>query len=187
MPKGDGTSGKTRKHYAVRQKLQVLEECCCLRRDRKLSLCSAANELGIAHWLLIQWSVKVPMLVAAQKKIRRSVFDGTPRQLKPIKEDLLMWIFMRCEQGLVVTMQHVILKACLLLKLKDCFAGKLLQACYKATSCFLECHLFVYRLKTNEATGPPKETHQVMANFMVANCPLLSGPHHNKRYILNMD
>jgi hypothetical protein len=163
----------------------VLEECRWLRRDHKLSLRSAAAELRIAHLLLIKWSAKVPTLVAAQKKIRKSIFDSPPSQLEPIKEDLLMWIFVRCEQGLAVTMQHVILKACSLLK--DCFAGKLLEARYKATFHFLKHHLFMYCLKINETTRPPKVTRQETINFMAANCPLLSGPHHNKRYILNMD
>jgi hypothetical protein len=76
MPKG-GMSGKTRKCYVVRQKLQVLEECRWLRRDHKLSLCNAATELGIVHLLLIKWSAKVLMLVAAQRMIWKSIFDGT--------------------------------------------------------------------------------------------------------------
>jgi hypothetical protein len=75
------------------------------------------------------------MLVAAQKKIRKSIFDVTPSQLEPIKEDLFMWIFMRREQGLAVTMQHIVLKAWALLK--DCFAGKSLEARYKAPCAFL--------------------------------------------------
>jgi hypothetical protein len=75
------------------------------------------------------------MLVAAHKKIRKRIFDGTPSQLKPIKKDLLMWIFEQREQSLAVTMQHAILKACLLLK--DCFAGKSFEAPKKAALCFL--------------------------------------------------
>ncbi len=104
----------------------MLEECCWLRRDHKLSLRGAAAELDIAHLLLIKWSAKVLMLVAAQKKIRKIIFNGTPSQLEPIKKDLLMWICVRGELGLAVTMQHIILKACALLR--DCFAGKLLEA-----------------------------------------------------------
>ena len=85
----------------------------------------------------------------------------------------------------MVTTQHVIMKASALLR--DCFAGKSFEAQYKAVLHFLKCHLYGYCLKTNEAMRPPEETHQEATKFMAANCPLLSSPHHNKGYILNMD
>ena len=61
-------TGKTHKRYAVRQKLQVLEEFRQLCREQNLSLCGAAAELGIPHSLLIKWNSNIPTLVAAQKK-----------------------------------------------------------------------------------------------------------------------
>jgi hypothetical protein len=100
----------------------VLEECRWLRRDNNFFLSGAATEIGISHLLLVRWSVKVPTLVAAHKKNRKSIFNGTASQLESIKDDLLMWIYVRLEQALTVTMQQVVLKASALLK--DCFAEK---------------------------------------------------------------
>jgi hypothetical protein len=125
VPKG-GMSGRTRKRYAVPQTLPVLEEYCWLRRDLIFSLCSAAADLGTLHLLLVRWSAKVSTLVAAHKKIRKSIFNGTASHLKSIKEDLLMWIFVRSEQALSMTVQQVVLKASALLK--NCFTGKALKA-----------------------------------------------------------
>jgi hypothetical protein len=125
VPKG-GMSGKTRKRYAIRQKLQVLEECCQLRSVFKLSLRGAAAKLGISHSLLIRWTAKVPTLIAAHMKIRKSVFESTASQLESIKEELLMWISVRHERGMSVTTQEVIMKA--LSMLKDAFVGKSFKA-----------------------------------------------------------
>ncbi len=126
MPKG-GMLGKTHKCYVVHQKLQVLEECPWLMRDHKLSLCGAAAELGILHSLLMRWSAKVPTLVAMHRKVGKCIFNDTSSQLESIKEDLLMWIFVQPEQGLLVTHQQVVMKASALLR-GIVLQGKLLQA-----------------------------------------------------------
>jgi hypothetical protein len=60
MLKGD-MAGKKCKHYAVRQKLQVLRECLRLLKE-----------------------LNIPVLMAAHKKIRRSVARGPLNQLDPV-------------------------------------------------------------------------------------------------------
>ncbi len=55
-----GASGKVRKRYAVRQKLQLLEECSCLQRLAKHSVRSAAAAMGVSHALLVRWYQRPP-------------------------------------------------------------------------------------------------------------------------------
>ena len=56
-----GASGKVRKRYAVRQKLQMLEECSRLQRSAKHSVRSAAAAMGVSHALLVRWYQRPPL------------------------------------------------------------------------------------------------------------------------------
>jgi hypothetical protein len=53
-------------------------------------------------------------------------------------------------------------------------------------SCFLGQHGYVYCMKTNKATRPPHEVYTQALDFTTTRL-LLVGPHHNKRYIWNMN
>ena len=48
-----GSTGRVRRRYAVRQKLQLLEECNRLRRLENLSLRGNATVMSIPHTILI--------------------------------------------------------------------------------------------------------------------------------------
>jgi hypothetical protein len=89
-----------------------------------------------------------------------------------------MWIFVKDERGMLVTTQEVIMKASSMLK--DAFVDKSFEAQYKAIMCFLKRHSYIYCLKMNETMRPPEETHQEATEFLAANHPLLSSPHHNR-------
>lgn len=163
-----------------------MEECRRLRKEQKLSLHRAATDLCIPHSLLIKLDANIPALVAAQRKIRRSISRGLPSQLDPVKEQLLKWIFARHEQAMALTMQQVVLKAPALLKFL--FGDNTSEAGYKAVSRFLKCNLFVYRSRMNNAISPPEETHIEVSEFMAAKQPLLYGINGDKCWMMiNMD
>jgi hypothetical protein len=89
-----GASGKVRKRYAVRQKLQLLEECSRLQRSAKHSVRSAASAMGVSHALLVRWYQDRPRIEASLGK-SKAICDGPTGQLDCIKEELLQWIFAR--------------------------------------------------------------------------------------------
>ena len=105
-----GASGKSRRRYAVRQKLQLLEECNRLQRTWKYSIRSAADEMGIPHCILVKWYQDRSRFEASLGN-SKAICEGPEGQLHRIKEEILQWIFARREQGIVVTMSNVVYKA----------------------------------------------------------------------------
>jgi len=105
-----GASGNVCRRYAVRQKLQLLEECNRLQRSRNHSIHSAAVEMGISPCLLVRWYQKRPQFKASLSK-SKAICEGPEGQLHHIKEQLLQWIFSWREQGIALTMTHVVHKA----------------------------------------------------------------------------
>jgi hypothetical protein len=67
------------------------------------------------------------------------------------------------------------------------FGAKTFEARFKAVSRFLGQHGYVYCMKTNKATRSPHEVYAQAIDFLTTTHLLLVGPHHNKRYIWNMD
>ena len=150
--------GGARKRYSVRQKLQILKECSRLRREDNLSLRGAAALVGIAHSLLVKWTKDVPRLTAYRRerdKGKKSINDGPTGQLDCIKDDLLLWIFARREQGIAVTKAHVVYKAsAMLLHQDNAFKDKSFEARFKAVSRWLAKYEFVYKRRM-KPRGPP--------------------------------
>ncbi len=186
-----GASGKVRKRYAVRQKLQLLEECSRLQRSAKHSVRSAAAAMGVSHVLLVKWYQDRPRFEASLGK-SKSICDGPTGQLDCIKEELLQWIFSRREQGIAVTMSHVVYKATSILShLQEDGGGGFkdngFTARLSAVTRFLAKFDFVYRTKTNEATKSPAEVYEEASAFMARARPSLRGPHRDPRWIWNMD
>ncbi len=52
---------------------------------------------------------------------------------------------------------------------------------------FMRKHNYVMRTKTNEAMRVPQELAQEVREFLEFTCPLLFGPHCDRRWIFNMD
>jgi hypothetical protein len=183
-----GATGRVRKRYAVRQKLHLLEVCNRLRRVENLSLRGAAAMMGIPHTILVRWKKARPRLTASLGR-KKAICGGPVGQLDCIREDLLQWIFARCEQGIAVTMSHVVYKASSILRQQqeNAFQDKGFEARLGAVTRFLAKYDFVYRTKTNEATRSPAEVYKEATAFMARSHPSLRGPLHDKRCIWNMD
>jgi hypothetical protein len=110
-----GATGMFRKRYAVRQKLQLLEEANRLRRSENLSSRGAAAKMGIPHSILIKWRKDRHRLTASLGK-KKAICGGPLWLLDCIREDLLQWIFACHEQGIAVMMSHIVYKASLILR-----------------------------------------------------------------------
>jgi hypothetical protein len=147
-----------------------------------LSLRGAVRVLGVNHTLLIRWRAKLPALKAERGKQHTSADKGHVGQLNSLKFELLLWVFVRHKQGIVVTKAQVVFKASALL---HSFGAKTFKARFKAVSSFLGQHGYVYCMKMNVATRRPHEVYAQVLDFLVTTCLLLVGPHRNKRYIWN--
>jgi hypothetical protein len=184
-----GATGRVRRRYAVRQKLQLLEECNKLRREENFSLRGAAAAMSIPHTVLVRWTKARPRLIASLGGRKKAICEGPVGQLDCIREELLQWIFARREQGIAVTMPHVVYKASSILRhqQENAFKDKGFEARLGAVTRFLAKYNFVYRTKTNEATRSPAEVYEEATAFMARSRPSLRGPHRDKRWIWNMD
>ena len=184
-----GASGKSRRRYAVRQKLQLLEECNRLQRTWKYSIRSAADEMGIPHCILVKWYQDRSRFEASLGN-SKAICEGPEGQLHRIKEEILQWIFARREQGIVVTMSNVVYKATSILHHQEddaAFKDNGFTARLSAVTRFLARYDFVYRTKTNEATKSPAEVYEEASAFMARARPSLRGPHRDPHFIWNMD
>jgi len=147
--------------------------------------------MGVSHVLLVKWYQDRPRFEASLGK-SKSICDGPTGQLDCIKEELLQWIFSRREQGIAVTMSHVVYKATSILShLQEDGGGGFkdngFTARLSAVTRFLAKFDFVYRTKTNEATKSPAEVYEEASAFMARARPSLRGPHRDPRWIWNMD
>jgi hypothetical protein len=149
-----GATGRVRRRYAVRKKLQLLEKCNRLRRAENLSLRGAAVAMSVPHTVLVRWTKAHPRLIASLGR-QKAIYEGPVGQLDCIREELLRWIFARLEQGIAVTMPHVVYKASSTLRHQQeaAFKDKGFEARLGAVTRFLAKYDFVYPTKTNEATS----------------------------------
>ncbi len=67
------------------------------------------------------------------------------------------------------------------------FTTKSFNAKFCATKHWLKRFAYVYRMRTNEATRAPAVVAGEALASLLATRPSLVGPHHDKRYIFNMD
>jgi len=65
--------------------------------------------MGISPCLLVRWYQKHPKFEVSLGK-SKAICEGPKEQLHRIKEQLLQLIFARREQGITVTMSHVMYK-----------------------------------------------------------------------------
>jgi hypothetical protein len=154
-----GASGKVQQRYAVVLKLLLLEDCHRLWQVHAgLSLHGAAAELGMPVCLLLKWTKELPRLQTHARSKKHAITPIGIDQLHPIKDELLMWIFLQCEQGLSIQNTVILLKASGMLR--DTFGAKSRVARLKAVARFMRKHNYVYPQKTNKATCNPQEVYQ---------------------------
>ncbi len=107
--------------------------------------------MSIPHTVLVRWTKVRPRLIASLGRMK-AICEGPVRQLDCIREELLQWIFARREQGIAVTMPHVVYKASSILRQhqqEDVFKDKSFEARLGTVTRFLVKYNFVYRKKTN--------------------------------------
>jgi hypothetical protein len=144
--------------------------------------------MGIPHSILVKWKKDRHRLTASLGK-KNPICEGPVGQLDCIREDLLQWIFACREQGIAVTMSHIVYKASSILRTRqeNSFQDKGFDTRLAAVARFLAKYDFFYRMKTNEATKSPAEVYEETAMFIDRSRPSLRSPHCDKHWIWNMD
>ena len=102
-----GLTGKTRKRYALFQKIMLVEKSDRLRLEQNFSIRRAGEVLGVPFPLLSKWGKELVRLRAASQAKRRAhhrkaVINGPASQLESVEDELLQFIFSKREQGVNV-------------------------------------------------------------------------------------
>jgi hypothetical protein len=118
------------------------------------------------------------------KSRRKANCAGLLRQLKPLEDALLWYVFEQREQGITVTTLALIVKAS---SLSPEFTVKHFVARTSAVKQFLHAHLLVYRMGTHKLQRKPDKVAGEASNYMVVMRILVNGPHRGRHFILNMD
>ena len=94
--------------YTARRKLGLLTAAERLQREEGMSIRRAAEELLVAHSLIVKWRKQQyagggdDPIIAMIKSKKKASHAGPLGQLKSIEHDLLRTIFERREQGMKV-------------------------------------------------------------------------------------
>jgi hypothetical protein len=179
-----------RVRYTARRKLGLLTAAELLQREEGMSIRMAAEELLVAHSLIVKWRKQRRTggggdpIIAMIKSKKKASHAGPLGQLKSIDPDLLRTIFEHREQGMKVDYFLIVVKA---LALSSAFNAKSFTARCSAVKRFLHAHSFVYRMGTHDSQCKPEEVQEEATDYMCLIRPFLIRNHSDPRYILNMD
>jgi hypothetical protein len=182
-----GSSGQTRKRYSVIQKCQVVKYALDQNARFDTSFRSISLEVRVPQNVLTRWCQQQVQLSEKVKINRKSLSlcAGPVDQLEAVQDQLHTWLFLKREQGMAISITHVMWKAQKFLG--PVFTDKSFNAKFLATQRWLRKFAYVYYMRTNEATRAPEIVAGEALAFLLATRPSLVGPHRNKWYIFNMD
>jgi hypothetical protein len=129
--------------------------------------------------LLLKWTKEFSRLQAHARLKKHAITPRGKDQLHHIEDELLMWIFSWCEQGLSIRNTMILLKASGMLR--DTFGAKSRIAWLKGVAHFMRKDNYVYRQKTNKVMHVPQEVYTEAHEFLEFTCLLLLGPDRNWR------
>jgi hypothetical protein len=182
-----GSSGITRKCYSVLQKCQVVKYAINQNARFGSSFRNISLDVQVPQNVLARWCQQQVQLSEKAKINSKSLSlcAGPVGQLEAVQDQLHTWLFEKREQGMAISITHVVWKAQKLLG--PVFTDKSFNAKFLATQHWLRKFAYVYRMHTNEATRVPDIVTGEALAFLLATRPSLVGPHCDKWYIFNMD
>jgi hypothetical protein len=107
------------------------------------------------------------------KNKKKSIHPSPLRQLKPIEEVLLKYIFKQCKQGMEISTLSIIAFAP---NLSTAFCKKDFVARCSAVKLFVRAHSLVYQMGMHVCQCKPEEVEAEASKYMCLICPLLFGP-----------
>ena len=182
-----GSSGRTRKRYSVLQKYQVVKYALDQNARFGTSFRSISLEVQVPQNVLTRWC-RQQVQLSEKAKINSkslSLCAGPVGQLDAVQDQLHTWLFEKREQGMAISITHVVWKAQKFLG--PVFTDKSFNTNFLATQRWLRKFAYVYPMRTNEATRVPEIVAGEALAFLLATRPSLVGLHREKWYIFNMD
>ena len=174
-----------RKTFSNREKLHILDRIDeLLEGDGEPSFRACCREVSIQPCQVRRWQMLRDELANPETLNRCSLHSGRPSILAPLEEALLRWFFERREQGFMVSVCLITLRAC---ELSALFRRKTVRAKDLAVRRFLASNKIVLRAVTHECQRPPVALRQEAKDFLDFVKPTLTGVNRCERFILNMD
>jgi hypothetical protein len=173
----------TIKHYrSIQEKKRIVK---AIRfRPPGYSIRSLCKRFKIDPHQYRNWNIQYPDLEAAPQTSNKTLCKGAKSQYHDIEKDLLDFLFEINECDLPVTTDLVVMKAA---DLKPELAEKSDEAQQKIARRFLKKHEFSRRRCTRQTKKNAKETEAKALDFVSFMKEKMTGPHRDKRFILNMD
>ncbi len=131
-----------------------------------------------------QQAADVDSILAMMNSKRKAYCAGPLGQLKPLEHTLLRHVFEQREQGITMHTFDLVIKAS---SLSPEFNAKHFIARCSAVKRFMRANSLVYCMGTHETKRKPEDVATEAVDYMNLMCPLLTGHHHDRHFILNMD
>ncbi len=174
--------------YIAGCKLALLTMAKHLQDEEGDLLRKSMERVQVSASLLTRWvelfSLGNNPIEALLKTKKKSVHPGPLGQLKLLEAALLWYIFKQCKQGIKISILSIVVVA---LNFSTKFGKKDFVARCSAIKHFVRAHSLVYRMGMHVCQRKPEEVEAEASDFICLICPLLFGPHCNRRFILNMD
>ena len=149
------------------------------------SIRGACKALNIIPKQYREWSKSTEALTGHANPNAKSTAPDNDSALKPIKEDLLRFIFELREQGIAVSISLVAIQAA---RLMPEFKEKPSRARYQsAIRLWIRKHGLVHRMGTHEYQRAPSETSGMARDYVETSRPRLSQSNRHQDFLLNMD
>jgi hypothetical protein len=183
-----GLSRKMSVRYTARRKLGLLASAKRIMEEEGVTLCRAAKRLQVSHSLFVRWQQQRAAndnpILAMLKGKKKANYAGPLGQLKPLENSLLRYVFGQHEQGINLSILALIVKA---LSLSPIFNEKHFVANVSAVKRFVRAHSLIYCMGMHVSQHKPDEVAAESSDYMHLMCRIVEGPHHDWRFIINMD
>ena len=181
---------KKRRHFSIKEKIQVVESAMIRMDDDLQSLNLIADDLGLSNSCLSRWIDQLPILrhIAKNDEVRRSLHSGRRGQLDDISAELLGFVEDLRENGYAVLRKMIVMQACKLLGSDANFSSKSYAARAQSVSRWIGRNDLSLRTGTHQAQAPPQTVSSAAEDFIVNIArPTINLLYRDRRYIINMD
>jgi hypothetical protein len=186
LPALVGATKSPRRRYTPRQKMAALALIARYLEEDGFCWSEAARRANIARSNVEGWAKLTTIFNKLDRRalIKKSSHHGPKSQLKSIKDELLLYVFEMREASMQVEYPLVLFKAA---SLSQSFRTKPFNTQWLAVKRVMKRHSYTYRMGTHESQRPPEEVADEVRVWMDHTRPLVTGPHCNLRYVINMD
>ena len=172
-----------RRTYSNKQKRHILDVISD-RQSRGESLSTCCCDLQLQATQIRRWQNMRDKLAIPDASHRHSQHEGRSSMLDPLGEVLMRWFFELREQGFIVSVPLMTLKAC---ELSVAFHTKGARAKDMIVRRFLARNKIVLRTITHECQRPPEAVREEALYFVRFALSKVIDINRCNEYVLNMD